>query len=50
MFHLAAEGSDAESKCDLKKSGVPHWESQHVCASELIGQDLVERESQGRRP
>ena len=50
MFDLAAEGSDAESKCDLKLPGVPPWENQHVCTNELIGQDLVGPEVQERRP
>ena len=50
MFDLAIEGSDAESKVDLRLSGVPPWESQRVCTNELIGQDLVGLENQGRHP
>ena len=50
LFDLAAEGSDAESKCDWKWLGIPPWEIQHVCTDELIGQDLVELEIQGRHP
>ena len=50
MFDMAAEGSDAESKEFSKLSGVPHWESQHVCTAELVGQDLVGLELSGRRP
>ena len=45
-----AEGSDAGSKCEWKWHGVPPWEIQHVCTNELIGQDLVEDETLGRRP
>ena len=33
LFDLAAEGSDAESKCDWKWLGVPPWEIQHVCTN-----------------
>ena len=50
IFILAAQGSDAESKYDWKWHGVPPWEIQHVCTNELIGQDLVGHEVQGRRP
>ena len=44
-FH-AAEGSDAESKSDLKSFGVPHSKYR----DELIDQDLVEHEIQEKHP
>ena len=50
MFDLAIDCSDAESKVDLRLSGVPPCENQHVCTTELIGSDLVGHEKQGRHP
>ena len=50
MFDLAIDCSDAESKVGQRLSGVPPWETQHECTTELIGSDLVEHEKQGRHP
>ena len=50
MFDLAIDRSDAESKVGQRLSGVPPWENQHECTTELIGSDLVEHEKQGRHP
>ena len=50
MFDLAIERSDAESKVGQRLSGVPPWENQHECTTELVGSDLVEHEKQGRHP
>ena len=35
MFDLAAQGSDAESKCDWRWLGVPPWEIQHECTKKI---------------
>ena len=50
MFDKAADCSDAESKVGLRLIGVPLWENQHVRTNELIGQDLVGHEIQGKHP
>ena len=50
MFDFAIDCSDAESKVGQRLSGVPPWETQHECTTELIGSDLVEHEKQGRHP
>ena len=35
LFDLAIERSDAESKVGQRLSGVPPWENQHECTTEL---------------
>ena len=45
IFAHASEGSDAESKSEMKWCGVPHWENQPKYTSELIGRALVEHGS-----
>ena len=49
-YFLAAEGSDAESKSELKSFGVPHWETLPTCINELIDQDLVEHDVLEKHP
>ena len=44
-FAHTSEGSDAESKSEMKWCGVPHWENQPKYTSELIGRALVEHGS-----
>jgi hypothetical protein len=44
-FAHASEGSDAESKSEMKWCGVPHSENQPKYTSELISRALVEHES-----
>ena len=50
LFDTVMGGSDAESRVDRKLSGVPPWETQRECTSELIGSDLLEHEKLGKHP
>jgi hypothetical protein len=49
-YFPAAEGSDAESKSEMKWFGVPHWETLPTCKDELIDQDLVEHDILEKHP
>jgi len=49
-YFLAAEGSDAEPKSELKWFEVPHWETLPTRKDELVDQDLVEHEILEKHP